>query len=233
LGVEDLIAGNRNRNSNYGDLCLIIIGPPGSGKTAQAIRFSKKYRLNHISFGAILRSRSMRIDAIKKHTKDGTLVPNEMVIEILQKELSFPDVNSGFVLDGYPRNLQQAQRLDTLLLSTKAAIDLVIDLQMDSEELIRRVVRRRRCLRCKKQVFINEPPRAEDELCNICGSPLYRRSEDTEPIARKRLLLHEKHEPEIRSHYLSQDKLLSVYSDAKQDDLFEIVDRNVRTKLRW
>ncbi len=227
-----MIGDNKNPDFGLSDLRLVIIGPPGSGKTAQALRFARKYRLNHISFGSILRRKSRNADEIRKYTQDGVLVPDEVVMEILQQQLSYPSLNSGFVLDGFPRTLEQAQKLDALLLSAKIAIDLVVNLQMDSEELIRRVVRRARCRQCKRQFFMDPPPNGEQEWCEICGSPLFRRSEDTEPIARKRLLLHIEHEPEIRSYYLAQDKLLSIFSPAKQDDLFEIVDRMVKEKLR-
>ena len=215
---------------------LVFVGPPGSGKTAQATRFSKKYGIHRISTGSILRAiaegRDEGRSEIRSFLESGLLVPDETIGEIVGREITSPEARRGFVLDGFPRTIPQAGALDGVLRSIDESIDLVISLRVELEELITRVSERRRCIPCGKQYFVRRHPLRKPEHCDVCGGALSRRSEDTEELMQRRLAIYREETAPILGFYASRGILREVDAMHVQDDLFRILIGVVRNRVR-
>ena len=184
---------------------IILMGPPGAGKGTLAKQLIS-YGLVHISTGDMFR------EAIKEGTElgklaksfidDGHLVPDDVTIGIVKERLSKPDCASGFLLDGFPRTLPQAEALEKLSKDINRPIEVVINLDCNEEELIKRVSGRRVCKNCGAPYHIVNMKPNKDGICDICGGPLYQRADDNEEAMKVRL-----------QHYVSQTRpLLDYYS---------------------
>lgn len=181
---------------------IILMGIQGSGKGTQAKLLSKQLNIPHISTGDLFRSLSgdlkSKVDAI---INQGSLVPDDLTLEILKQRMSKPDCKKGFILDGYPRNISQAKMLDTI---TK--VDLVIEIGLDDEESINRLLGRRSCKTCNKEYNINIPFLApkDPKLCDLCGNTLFQRKDDStqESIQNRLDIYHNETEPVLK-HYKS------------------------------
>ena len=184
---------------------IILMGPPGAGKGTLAKQLIS-FGLTHISTGDMFR------EAIKEGTelgklansyiKDGHLVPDDVTIGIVKERLSKADCENGFLLDGFPRTLPQAEALEKLSKEINRPIQVVINLDCDQEELIRRISGRRVCKNCGTPYHIDSMRPKVDGICDNCGGPLYQRADDNEEALKVRL-----------QHYVSQTKpLLDFYS---------------------
>jgi len=157
---------------------LILLGPPGAGKGTQAQRMVERYHLPQISTGDILRA------AVKGSTPLGTkakgfmdygqLVPDEIVIGIVEERLKEEDCHPGFILDGFPRTIPQAEALQPILTKIRKTIDHVINIEVESEELIRRLTGRRTCKNCGAMFHVHFQPPKTEGICDRCGGTLYR-----------------------------------------------------------
>tara|TARA_Y100000310_G_scaffold344076_1_gene454981 strand:+ start:7194 stop:7799 length:606 start_codon:yes stop_codon:yes gene_type:complete len=164
---------------------LIFIGPQGSGKGTQAKVIAEKLDIAHISTGDLLRNPSPELkEKIKSYVNQGKLVPDELILEILQQRISLPDCQNGFILDGYPRNLAQAKSLDKI---TK--IDKVIEISISDKESIKRLGKRLNCPECHS-VFVESESLKENALCKKCSSPLIKREDDKEEAIKHRLEIY-------------------------------------------
>ena len=185
---------------------IILMGPPGAGKGTLATQLKEKLHYVHISTGDMFR------EAIKNGTElgklaqsyldSGNLVPDEVTIGLVKERLSKPDCDNGFLLDGFPRTLAQAEALEKISKEINRPIDVVVNLDCDEEELIRRISGRRVCRKCGTPYhIINMKPKVEG-ICDVCGSPLYQRPDDNEEALKVRL-----------QHYnLDTKPLLDFYS---------------------
>ncbi|MBR6252274.1 MAG: adenylate kinase [Clostridia bacterium] len=185
---------------------LIILGAPGSGKGSQCKWITKDYNVPHISTGDIFRKNISEGTELGKKAKEymdkGALVPDELVIDLLTSRLDEPDcVENGFLLDGFPRTLSQAEALSNYLTSKGIQIDRVINIDVDDEEIMSRALNRRTCSNpeCKEIYNMRDNPPKVEGICDKCGAPLFIRDDDNEETVANRLrVYHEQTEPLIK-----------------------------------
>lgn len=193
---------------------LILFGPPGAGKGTQAQFLVEAYKIPQISTGDMLRA------AVKAGTPlgmkaqeimtQGGLVSDDIVLGIVAERLAQDDCAAGFVLDGFPRTIPQADALDAILKQVGRAIDHVISLEVDSEEIVRRLSGRRSCSSCGKGYHLIFDPPLRAGVCDVCGSVLVQRSDDQEDTVRNRLLVYEQQTAPLKDYYRSRQVLCSI-----------------------
>jgi len=186
-------------------LNLILLGPPGAGKGTQAKLLIERYLIPQISTGDILRAavkeQSRSGVKAKEYMDKGALVPDDLVIEIIRDRLTLPDTSNGFILDGFPRTVAQADALASMLKDNRKSIDHVISITVDNEELIQRVIGRLTCRGCGQGYHLVFDPPAVSGVCNVCGSELYQRDDDKEETMRARLLTYESQTAPLIEYY--------------------------------
>jgi adenylate kinase len=190
---------------------IVMFGPPGAGKGTQAVKLAEQFRIPHISTGDILRhnvANKTKLGGLaQKYMAEGTLVPDDVVIELTAKRLKEPDARKGFILDGFPRNLTQAQALDRL-----TPIDVVINLFLDPEDLVKRSTGRRVCPNCDAVYhFLTNPPKRRG-VCDKCGSSLIQREDDKEHVVRTRIRTYDEVTTPLVAHYKAKGILKDVYA---------------------
>lgn len=202
---------------------LVIFGPQGAGKGTQGARIAEKYDIETIATGDMFRwaiSHGTQVGAkAQEYVDAGKLVPNEVTIEIVRKRLEADDF-SGFMLDGFPRNLAQADALDGMLLDHGTRLDAALVLEVPEEVSLRRILGRRVCTDCGRNYHLDSPPR-DDWTCDRCGGQVARRSDDDEDNIRERLkLYHEQTEP-LKAYYDVKGILREVDGEGSTDEVFD------------
>ncbi len=188
---------------------LIIFGPQGSGKGTQAEALSKKLNSPHISTGDIFRENIQNQTELGRKAKEyidkGQLVPDEIVIELIKDRLNQTDCQSGFILDGYPRTMPQAEVLDQVI-----SINKVLEVWISDEESVNRISGRRSCPKCGTVYHLKFNPPKHQDKCDQCQEELIIREDDTEEVIKKRLAeYHQQTEP-LKEYYQSQGKLIKI-----------------------
>jgi adenylate kinase len=186
-------------------LAVILFGPPGAGKGTQAAAVAAASGVPHVATGDMFREH-MRLGTplgleARGYLDSGALVPDDVTIGMLADRISQPDAAAGFVLDGYPRNLDQAGALDRLLAERGAKVAGVLDMQVAEDELVRRLAGRLVCRAASHPYHVTEAPPKTPGVCDIDGSELYQRDDDREDIARERVALFERETSAVREHY--------------------------------
>jgi len=208
---------------------LILLGPPGAGKGTQAQKIVERYRIPQISTGDILRAAVKDGTPLGKKAKgfmdQGQLVPDEVVIGIIEGRLKAPDCQGGFILDGFPRTIVQAESLQSTLTKMGKSIDHVISIEVDSEELVRRLTGRRTCKSCGAMYHVLFHPPKKDKVCDRCGAALYQREDDKEETIRKRLIEYERQTAPLIEFYRAKNCLRPVQGVGGQDEIFERIVR--------
>ncbi len=194
---------------------LILLGPPGAGKGTQAKILTKKYAIPQISTGDILRvavaeQTPMGIKA-KEFMDRGALVSDEVVVGIVEERLAKPDCASGFILDGFPRTVRQADALRQMLKALDKSIDHVISICVEKDELLERVAGRRTCRSCGKGFHVTFDPPKVNGICDECNGELYQRADDSEETMRKRLGVYEEQTAPLIAYYAQQSLLRTIY----------------------
>jgi len=198
---------------------IVLIGAPGAGKGTQAVLLSNELAVPHISTGDIFRNNLKNETFLgkmaKKYMDKGLLVPDNITVSIVEDRLTSYDCKNGFTLDGFPRNLDQAQSLDQILAEMGIKLDYVINFDISDEIILRRITGRRVCPECGKTFHIeNEPPK-EYGICDVCHVSLIQRVDDKEETVAKRLLTyHEQTEPLI--DYYRRGNILVTIDATKQ-----------------
>jgi adenylate kinase len=203
---------------------IIFLGPPGAGKGTQAKLISQKYGLPQISPGDILRQ------AVKKRTPlgrkaqvymdQGLLVPDDIILGVVEQRLKQPDCESGYILDGFPRTIPQASALEDMLRGMDSGIDYVLLLELSETELIKRLGGRRVCENCGDEYHIKFKPSRRAGICDRCGGNLIQRSDATEMAIKKRFDEYKKKTSPLVYYYKQQGKLHPISGDGDIQEIF-------------
>ncbi|NPA99644.1 MAG: adenylate kinase [Crenarchaeota archaeon] len=208
---------------------IILIGPPGAGKGTYAKYFSKKYCIPHISTGDIFRAEIANGTElgkkIKEYVEKGLLVPDEIVIEVVKKRLSQPDTQKGFILDGFPRTIKQAEALDQF-----AKIDAAVHIYIDMEEAVRRLSNRYVCPKCGRSYNLLFNPPKNDLTCDDCGTKLIRRKDDEPEIIRKRYKIYYETFQPIIDYYKKKNILIEIDNTQGSDKGIPLLERILKEK---
>jgi adenylate kinase len=203
-------------------LNIILLGAPGAGKGTQAERIVGRYDVPHISTGEMLRAAvaegtDMGREA-QKYMESGSLVPDEVVIGVVRERLAEDDAREGFLLDGFPRTIEQAERLDAMLTEAGRELAHVILIDVPEDELVQRLAGRRMCSGCGKGYHVVfDPPEREDK-CDVCGADLYQRTDDNEETVRNRLDVYEAQTAPLIGYYEQRGVLRKAYGGGKLPD---------------
>ncbi|NLL81200.1 MAG: adenylate kinase [Tissierellia bacterium] len=203
---------------------LILLGPPGAGKGTQASAIVKKYNIPHISTGDIFRSNIKEGTELgmkaKGYMDKGLLVPDEVVVSIVKDRLTHDDCANGFLLDGFPRTVNQAEALDAELSSMGLKLDRVINIEADSSILIERAIGRRICKECGATYHIKFNPPKVEGICDNDGSSLYQRDDDIEETVATRINVYLEQTQPLIDYYKEKKLILNIDGTESIDDIF-------------
>jgi adenylate kinase len=203
---------------------VIFMGLPGAGKGTQAERIYKKFGIPHVSTGDIFRAAMSAGTPLgrkaKEYVDNGQLVPDDVTIGIVSERLSDADTTKGFLLDGFPRTVLQAEELEKVLRKMKRQIDVVIHLNVKKENLLARLTGRRICNSCGSTYHVMFNPPKEQGKCEKCGGVLYQRSDDSEETVATRLEVNLKQQEPLLQFYKAKRLLRSVDGEVGIDGVF-------------
>lgn len=202
---------------------LILLGAPGAGKGTQAEIISEKYNIPTISTGNIIRAAlkngtEMGLKA-KAYIDSGRLVPDDVVIGIIKERLADDDCQNGFILDGFPRTIPQAQALDNM----NIAIDAALSIEVSDREIVKRMSGRRVCEKCGASYHIEFKKPSKDGVCDACGGALVIRKDDEPDTVLDRLDIYHKQTEPLKSYYDAQSKLIAVQGQPEVQDTTKLV----------
>jgi adenylate kinase len=204
---------------------IILLGPPGAGKGTQAKRLMEKYSIPQVSTGDMLRAAlkegtPLGLEA-KKFMDQGALVPDSVVIGLVKERIQKKDAAKGYMLDGFPRNVSQAETLDKMLAGMSQKIDHVVSVEVPSSELIGRLTGRRTCKGCGAGFHVMFDPPKKDGVCDKCGGELYQRADDNEKTVMSRLDVYEAQTKPLIEYYEKQAKLRRIDGVGNMSDILD------------
>ncbi|MFF3751205.1 adenylate kinase [Streptomyces sp. NPDC002018] len=205
---------------------IVLVGPPGAGKGTQAAYLAKNLSIPHISTGDLFRANISKGTDLGKQAKAymdaGNLVPDEVTIAMALDRMSQPDAASGFLLDGFPRNVSQAEALDEALKREGLKLDAVLDLEVPEEEVVKRIAGRRICRSDSSHVFhVTYSPPKQPGVCDVCGGELYQRDDDSEETVRTRLEVYHTQTEPIIDYYRAQGLVVTISALGKVTEVTE------------
>ena len=208
-------------------LRTVLLGPPGAGKGTQAVRIVEKYNVPHISTGDIFRENIKNGTELGKKAQEymnkGELVPDDLVIEIATTRLLADDCKEGFLLDGFPRTVYQAEKLDAFLEAHGMKLDKVIDIEVEKEELITRLTGRRVCKACGASYHVvNIPPKTEG-ICDNCGGELFQRADDTVETVENRIAVYIEQTMPLVEYYTAAGNIAVIDGALPLDTVFDAI----------
>jgi adenylate kinase len=204
---------------------LVLLGPPGAGKGTQGVLLAERYGIPQISTGEILRDHVQRGTKLgiraRSYMDRGEYVPDDVVVSMVMDRLADPDADKGFILDGFPRTVAQAEALERALEEAEEPLTAVLKFSVGGELAVRRLVGRYTCPNCGRTYHMEFKPPVEDELCDVCGAKLERRADDDELTARRRLAVYREQASPLERFYAERDLLHQVDSEATPADVIE------------
>jgi adenylate kinase len=207
---------------------LVLLGPPGAGKGTQAVRLSERFDVPSISTGDLLREHVEESSPLgvraRTYMDRGEYVPDDLVVQMVMDRLEDPDAAKGFILDGFPRTVAQAQALENALTATDRPLSAVLKFTIDDDMAIRRLAARWTCPMCKRTYNMAFKPPANDMVCDNDGTPLTRRNDDDELTVRRRLAVYREETEPLQSFYAERELLREVSAQALED---LVTDRTV------
>ncbi|HEX8255581.1 MAG TPA: adenylate kinase [Thermoanaerobaculia bacterium] len=217
---------------------IIFIGPPGSGKGTQAKRLASRFAIPHISTGDMLREAVSSGTELGKQAapimSSGGLVSDDLMIGIINERLAKDDASNGFILDGFPRTIVQAEKLDAIVNSAPADESgngtdplRVLQLLVPDDAIVRRITLRRTCAQCGAIYHIENNPPAKDSVCDRCGAEVIARADDTEEAVRKRLESFHRQTMPVAAYYKSKNILREVDGIGPVDEVFERIEKSL------
>jgi adenylate kinase len=206
---------------------LILLGPPGAGKGTQAARLVNHFGIPQVSTGDILRKAvkdGTELGTLAKHYMDkGELVPDEVVIGIIRDRLLEADCAIGYILDGFPRTIAQAEALDEMLGKMGARIDHVINISVADKEIIKRLTGRRTCSNCGAGYHILFDPPKQEGICDKCGGKLIQRDDDKEETIRARLEVYRQQTEPLIKYYEAKQLLRTIPGEGNMEEIFNAI----------
>jgi adenylate kinase len=196
---------------------LVLLGPPGAGKGTQAQYLTEILRIPKISTGEMLRDAAEKGTTVglegKRYTDQGLLVPDDVIVRMVIERLQQPNAAHGYLLDGFPRTVAQAQSFDAWLRDHGQAVTAAIDIQVRNDEIVERISCRRVCPSCHETYHLLSRPPKVDEICDACGHKLAQRDDDRAELVRERLrVYHERTEP-VLAYYRAQNLLIPIHGE--------------------
>ena len=215
---------------------VVLVGPPGAGKGTQAQFLASHLSIPKISTGDIFRDNVSHGTALgrkaQKYMERGDLVPDEVTIAMVTDRLSDDDAQAGFLLDGFPRNVPQAETLKKLLTSWETKLDVVLELVVDDDEVVRRLSGRRGCRRCGRIWHVVFDPPVTPGICDDCGGELFQRDDDREETIRHRLDVYQQQTTPLVSFYADEGTLLGLDATGPVDEITERALNALRRFMR-
>ena len=212
-------------------LRAVLLGPPGAGKGTQAVRLVEKYEIPHISTGDIFRKNIKEGTELGKKAQEymnaGALVPDELVVDLVKDRLQQDDCKNGFLLDGFPRTIFQAEKLDEFLSESNLKMDIVINLKVEKEALVKRLTGRRVCKDCGASYHIVNIPPKKEGVCDICGGELIQRKDDNIETVENRINVYEEQTAPLIGYYKEAGSLVDFDGEASLDEVFDAIGQAI------
>ncbi len=211
----------------YNAMKLVLLGPPGAGKGTQAKMLVAHYQIPQISTGDILRQAVKDGTALGKEAKtymdQGTLVPDDLIVNLIRERIKADDCRNGYIFDGFPRTVAQAEALDAMLDELSTSLDAVISIEVPEEEVVKRLSGRRTCKNCGALYHVIYNPSAKEGVCDKCGGELYQRDDDNEATIRQRLAVYTEQTEPLIAYYTKKGILKPVPGTGKPEEIFAAI----------